>query len=259
MFKASFPLAAKKTLTWGLSGPSIPRFAGVDAKAHVHVVSALVGVKRRRRRRCRTVVHLRRRSSAEARFRRADRALNHCMEDVRHAQRGEVECVSGVPCVDRRSVCGRLASGDGQARMVGVDGGAGPSHRHEPLLRDLRERDRRVHGLDRTARCEPCDGAAVRFDVSGDHHSRHGARASDAARSSGDRDFVLRCRRIDGRDAGAAMGGELSRSRVLGVAAGDGRAAFGAEHCVPRSRPAGDHGRSRVERRRLHRQGHEPA
>ena len=62
---------------------------------------------------------------------------------------------------------------------------------------------------------------------------------------------ALRHRRIDGRHAGAAMGGELSRARGLGDADRLRRQAFGAEHRLPRSRPPGDHGRSRLEGRRL--------
>ena len=52
---------------------------------------------------------------------------------------------------------------------------------------------------------------------SGHHHSRHGARAGDAARPTGHRDAVLRGRRLDGRHAGAAMDRGLSEARVLGA------------------------------------------
>ena len=62
---------------------------------------------------------------------------------------------------------------------------------------------------------------------------------------------VLRHRRLDGRHAGAAMGGDLSRARVLRRADRLRRAPFGAEHRLPRGRPPGDHGRSRLEGRRL--------
>jgi hypothetical protein len=37
----------------------------------------------------------------------------------------------------------------GQARLVDSDGGSRPAARSGALLRDLRERDRRLHGLDR--------------------------------------------------------------------------------------------------------------
>ena len=60
---------------------------------------------------------------------------------------------------------------------------------------------------------------------------------------------VLRARRLDGRHAGAAMGGELSRARLLGAADRHRRAPFVAEHRLPRGRPPGGHGRSRLARR----------
>ena len=45
--------------------------------------------------------------------------------------------------------------------------------------------------------------------------ARHGARPGHADRPSRHRHAVLRRRRLDGRHAGAAMGGELSRARLL--------------------------------------------
>ena len=51
-------------------------------------------------------------------------------------------------------------------------------------------------------------------------------------------------RRLDGRHAGAAMGGELSRARLLRAADRDCDAPFGAEHRVPRGRPPSGDGRS---------------
>ena len=85
---------------------------------------------------------------------------------------------------------------------------------------------------------------ALRPVLPGHHHPRHGARAGDADRSSRHRHAVRGRRRLDGRHAGAAMGGELSRSRVLRAADRLRHPAFGAEHRVPRSRPAGGDGRS---------------
>ena len=62
-----------------------------------------------------------------------------------------------------------------------------------------------------------------------------------------------------GGDAGAAMGGELSRARVRGAADRRRRAPFGAEHRLPRGRPPGDHGRSGLARRPLSARRHDPA
>ena len=53
----------------------------------------------------------------------------------------------------------------------------------------------------------------------------------------------------------AAMGGELSRSRVLRHAGGDGGAAFLAEHRLPRGRAPGGDGRSRLVQGALPRRG----
>ena len=55
-----------------------------------------------------------------------------------------------------------------------------------------------------------------------------------------------RARRLDGRHAGAAMGVELSRARLLGAADRHRRAPLLAEHRLPRGRPAGGDGRSRT-------------
>ncbi len=53
----------------------------------------------------------------------------------------------------------------------------------------------------------PATGKPWGLSVSGHHHRRHGAGAEAAHRPSRHRDAVLRHRRVDGRHAGAAMGG----------------------------------------------------
>ena len=60
----------------------------------------------------------------------------------------------------------------------------------------------------------PATGKAVGPALPGHHHRRHGARAEAADRPSRHRAAVLRHRRLDGRDAGAAMGGGISRARL---------------------------------------------
>ena len=63
---------------------------------------------------------------------------------------------------------------------------------------------------------------------------------------------VLRDRRLDGRHAGAAVGGDYPEQLFSRRAASPARAApLGAEHRLPRGRPPGDHGRSRLAGRRL--------
>ena len=106
------------------------------------------------------------------------------------------------------------------------------------------ERDRRLHGLDRSGLDQSGHRQGVGAGFSRHHHSRHGARAGHAARPAGDRNTVLRGRRLDGRHAGAAMDRGLSRARVLGAAGRLLDAPFGAEHRVPRTRPSGRDGRS---------------
>ena len=68
-----------------------------------------------------------------------------------------------------------------------------------------------------------------------------------------------RRRRLARRHAGAAMGGELSRARLHRAADRHRRPPFLAEHRLPRGRPPGGDGRSRLARRPLHRRRRQPA
>ena len=123
-----------------------------------------------------------------------------------------------LPRADRRPVRRQRAPGHRQARLVGDHGRPRPADRYRPLLRHLRQRARRLHGHDRAGLDRPGDGPALRPRLPGHHRPRHGARAGDAARPARHREPVLRRRRLDGRHAGAAMGGELSRARLRGHA-----------------------------------------
>ena len=131
--------------------------------------------------------------------------------------------------------------------------GPGQADRHGPLLRHLRQRDRRLHGHDGPGLDQPGDRPALRPRFPGRHDPRHGARAGRADRPARHREPVLRPRRLHGRHAGAAMGRELSGPGLLGLADRRGGAPLGPEHRVPRGRPAGHHGRSRLARRPLYR------
>ena len=62
------------------------------------------------------------------------------------------------------------------------------------------------------ASIDPGDRPPYALDFPGRDHPRHGARAGHADRPPRHRHAVLRGRRLDGRHAGAAMGGELSAS-----------------------------------------------
>ena len=88
--------------------------------------------------------------------------------------------------------------------------GTRQAFRHQSLFPDLLECRRRLHGHDRPGVDQSDDRQALWRRLPGRHHPRHGARAGDAHRSSRHRHAVLRRRRLDGRHAGAAMGGELS-------------------------------------------------
>ena len=109
------------------------------------------------------------------------------------------------------------------------------------------------------ASTNPKTGKPWGLEFPGHHHPRHGARAGDAARSSWHRHAVRGRRRLDGRHAGAAMGGELSAARVLRAADRLRDAPLGAEHRLPRGRPPGGDGRSGMAQRPLSRRGHESA
>ena len=189
------------------------------------------------------------------------RAADRRLEDLRHAQRREV----ATPC----SVCHALTGDQYVASTHPVTGkpgwwelrGRAGQARSTPTASSSSARTWSAAAWARPDRRDvnPATGAALWLDFPGHHDPRHGAGAGDAGRSSRHRRAVLRRRRVDGRDAGAAVGGELSRARVRGDADRDSGAALGAEHRVPRGRAAGDHGRSRMARRRLLRERHDPA
>ena len=187
---------------------------------------------------------VRRRPAAEARLRHRSVAVPDRLPDLWRAQRRPLQRHSGLPCADRRSACRQRPPGDRQAGLVGNHGRSRPAARYRPLLHHLLERDRRLHGLDRAGLDQSRHRQGVGTGFSDHHHSRHGARAGHADRPPRHRDAVLRGRRLDGRHAGAAMDRGLSAARVLGAGGGLQHAAFGAEHRVPRTRPAGRDGRS---------------
>ena len=192
-----------------------------------------------------------RRAAASARLRRRARPLSRGLPDLRHAQRRQVERRADLPCADPRPVRGRGASGHRQGRLVGEPGRAGQGARSGALLHHLHQRAGRLHGHHRPARAAIRDRPAVEPALPGGDRRRHGARPGGPARPSRHPRPVLRDRRLDGRHAGAGMGGELSGARLHGRADRLRRPPFGAEHRLPRGRPPGDHGRSRMEGRRL--------
>ena len=150
-------------------------------------------------------------------------------------------------------------SGDRKIRLVGDDGRPRQADRHRALLHHLPQRDRRLHGLDRSGFDQSADRQAVGPRFPGHHHPRHGACPGDAARRAWHQLAVRGGGRLDGRHAGAAMGRELSQARVQRAADRLRDAPFGAEHCLPRGGPAGGDGRSGLAARPLFRRGHQSA
>jgi hypothetical protein len=156
---------------------------------------------------------------------------------------GRLQRHPDLPRADRRPACRVGAPDHRQARLVDAHGGRGQADRSGAPLHHLRQRAGIVHGIVRPRLDRSRDRRALRHGVSRHHDPRHGARAGPAARSS---------RR---RTLAAAIGGSMGGMQVLEWSAtfptacarrGDriARAPFGAEYRIPRSRAAGDHGRS---------------
>ena len=83
------------------------------------------------------------------------------------------------------------------------------------------------------ASTNPATGQALRPRPARRDDPRHGPRPGHADRPARHRPAVLRRRRLDGRHAGAAMGGALSGARLLRHADRGGLAPFLAEHRLP--------------------------
>ena len=190
--------------------------------------------------------HLRR--GHDAGLRRPAAARDGRLSHLRHAQRGAVQRGAGLSCADRRPICRRAPPGHRQGRLVGHGGRAGPADRHRPLLRHLRQRAGRLHGLDRPAEPARRWHRPVGHRLPAGDHPRHGSRAEDADRPSGHSAAVRGAGWLDGRDAGAAMGGELPGRGVRRAADRLRGVPLGAEHRVPRGGAAGDLRRSRTGR-----------
>ena len=161
---------------------------------------------RSRRTRTGPATRLRRARAVAARLRRRFRPVHDRLSDLRHAQPRTGQRDPGLPRADRRPIRRRPAPDHRQARLVGDVGRSRRGARHRAVFSDLRQRARRLHGHDRPEGDQPGDRRALGAGFSGDHDPRHGAGAKAAARPSRHRQPVLRDRRLDGRDAGAAMG-----------------------------------------------------
>ena len=143
---------------------------------------------------------------------RGARALADRLPDLRHAERRAIE---------RRPVCHALTGDQHVANVHPVTGKPGWWETMVGPGRPI-DTDRffvicanvigGCMGTTGPASHEPGDRPALCARLPGRHHPRHGAGAGHAPRPPRHREPVLRRRRLDGRHAGAAMGGELSRA-----------------------------------------------
>ena len=126
---------------------------------------------------------------------------DHRLRDLGHARRRGVQRRARVPRLDGRQPRRRAHRARApDARLVGGHGRPGHGARHRPLLRRVRQRARRLPGLDRPGVDRPGDRPALRLALPGGHHPRHGAGPGRAGRPP-------RRARGGSRVIGGSMGG----------------------------------------------------
>ena len=171
--------------------------------------------------------------AAAPRWRRVAVAGRDRLRNLWHAERRSFQRDPVVPRADRRPACRLAPSGNGQAGLVGTDGRSGQAGRSDPAFHRLFQRDRQLHGFVRPRHGQSGDRCAVGNGIPCPDDPRHGPRAGDVARSSRDRHARRSGRRIDGRDAGAELARDVSRTRPRGRRDRLDRAPYGAKHRVP--------------------------
>ena len=120
---------------------------------------------------------------------------------------------------------GAADSPAGGTRLIGP----GPRHRHRPLLRGLRQRARRLPGLDRPGVASARTGASRTGPASRWCPSATWSAPRPARRRARHRAVAQRHRRLDGRHAGPRVGRDVPRP---------GRVARAHRHLRGRHRPA---------------------
>ena len=135
------------------------------------------------------------------------------LRDVGRARRRRVQRRAAVPRLDRRQPRRRPGRpGSSDTGLVGRLRRPGQADRHRPLVRRVRQRARRLPGIDRTGVAVSGRRQAVRFALPGDHDPRHGARPGPPRRPPRHRRVAHRDRWVDGRDAGPRVGRDVPRA-----------------------------------------------
>ena len=174
-----------------------------------------------------------------------DRAAGGGLAQLRHAERGALQRRAGLPRADRRPVRGGAAPAHRPPGVVGGHRRPRQAARHRSLLRALRQRARRLHGLHRAAGgddgCRTGRGLGRPWGTDFPNVTiRDMVRAQKRLVDSlGIERLLAVVGGSMGGHAGAGMGGDLSGCGVRRRADRHGRAPQRAEHRLPRGRPRG--------------------
>ena len=159
-----------------------------------------------------SVLHVRQRPPVRARERRRAPRRHDRLRDVGRAQRRSLERRARLPRMDRRQPRLRpRGHGPQRAGLVVRRHRSGLGARHRSVVRRVRQRARRVPGLDRSGVAAPDRRSPVRLALPGRHDPRHGARPGPPDAAPRSRVVARGRRRLDGRDAGSRVGDHVSR------------------------------------------------
>ena len=178
-------------------------------------------------------------------------ALPDRLPDLWRARTPTAATPSCLPCADRRPARRHTQPGDRQARLVGGAWSA-PASRSTPtaIFVICSNVIGGCMGSTGPASTNPATGKPYGLDFPVITVADMVRAQAMLIERSASRRLFCGARRLDGRHAGAAMGGDLSRARVRARCRSPRRPPFGPEHRLPRGRPPGDHGRSGLARRR---------
>ena len=198
------------------------------------------------------VLHVRPASPPRPRQRHGAVRRDRRLRDVGDAGPAGDERRAAVPRLDGRQPRDRpRRAGSSGAGLVGGDGRARTSHRHQPLVRRVRQRPRWVSRFDGSGVAAPGRRPAVRVEVPGRHDPRHGAGPGPPRRRPRHHGLARRRRRLDGWDAGPGVGDHVPASGPLHRADRDLHAGHRPADRLGRHREAGDRARPALARRRV--------